>query len=116
MSALASQITGVSIVCSTVGPGADQRKHQSSASLVAQKASNAENVSGIWWRHHGDWNPMDPIHIKQIMRYTFPYHDVIMTWGVVRVFRDTKCNSRQQMQLINELAGADIVNEAIYSA
>ena len=40
--------------------GADQRKHQSSASLAfvpvtgefpAQRASNAENVS-IWWRHH----------------------------------------------------------------
>ena len=35
--------------------GADQRKHQSSASLTgefpAQMASNAENVS-IWWRHH----------------------------------------------------------------
>ena len=61
MSAMASQITSVSIVCSTVGSGADQRKHQSSASLVfvweftgglpAQKASNAENVF-IWWRHH----------------------------------------------------------------
>ena len=58
-------ITGVSIVCSTVGSGGDQRKHQSSALLVlgvgnspvtgefpAQRASKAENVS-IWWRHHG---------------------------------------------------------------
>ena len=27
MSTMASQITGVSIVCSTVGSGADQRKH-----------------------------------------------------------------------------------------
>ena len=34
MSAMASHITGVSIVCSTVGSGADQRKHQSSASLA----------------------------------------------------------------------------------
>ena len=34
MSATTSQITGVSIVCSTVGSGADQRKHQSSASLT----------------------------------------------------------------------------------
>ena len=51
------------IVYSTVCSGADQRKHQSSASLTfagnspvtgefpAQRASNAENVS-IWWRHH----------------------------------------------------------------
>ena len=34
MSALASQFTSGSIVCSTVGSGADQRKHQSSASLA----------------------------------------------------------------------------------
>ena len=33
MSAMASQITDVSIVCSNIGPGADQRIHQSSASL-----------------------------------------------------------------------------------
>ena len=60
MSALASQITGVSIVYSPVLSSAYQRKHQSPASLVfvkvihrspTQRASNAENVS-IWWRHH----------------------------------------------------------------
>ena len=34
ISAMASEITGVSIVCLTVCSGADQRKHQSSASLV----------------------------------------------------------------------------------
>ena len=34
MSAMASQITGASIVSSTVCSGADQRKHQSSASLA----------------------------------------------------------------------------------
>ena len=64
MSTMASQITSITIVYSTVYTGADQRKHQSSASLAfvwgihrgtgefpAQIASNAENVS-IWWRHH----------------------------------------------------------------
>ena len=35
MSASASQITGVSIVCSIICSGADQRKHQSSASLAS---------------------------------------------------------------------------------
>ena len=60
VSAMASQITGVSIVCSPVCSGADQRKHQSYASLAfvrgttggfpSQRASNAENVS-IWWCH-----------------------------------------------------------------
>ena len=53
MRAVASQISSVSIVCSTVGSGAEKRKHQSSpvtGEFPAQKASNAENIS-IWWRH-----------------------------------------------------------------
>ena len=55
MSTIASHITSLTIVYSTVYPGADQSKHQSSASLAfvwLNMASNAENVS-IWWRHHG---------------------------------------------------------------
>ena len=57
MSAMASQITSVSIVCSTICSGADQRKHESSALLAlcegnppvsggfpSQRANNAENV------------------------------------------------------------------------
>ena len=59
MGAMASEITSLTIVYSTVYSGADQRKHQSSASLAfvgtgelpAQMASDAENVS-IWCRHH----------------------------------------------------------------
>ena len=53
MSTVASQITSLTIVYSSVCSGADQRKHHSSAPLafVAQRVSNAENVS-IWWRHH----------------------------------------------------------------
>ena len=59
MGAVASQITSLTIVYSTVYSDADQRKHQSSASLAfvrgiqfpAQMTSNAEKVS-IWWRHH----------------------------------------------------------------
>ena len=64
MGAMASQITILAIVYSTVYSGADQRNHQNSASLAfvplwnlpltgefpAQLASNAENAS-IWWRH-----------------------------------------------------------------
>ena len=59
-STMASQITSLMIVYSTVYSGTDQRKQQSSASLAfarrmtgefpAQRASNAENVS-IWWHH-----------------------------------------------------------------
>ena len=62
MGAMASQVTSLMIVYSTVYSSADQRKHQKSASLAfmrgihrwpcpAQRASNAENVF-IWWRHH----------------------------------------------------------------
>ena len=61
MGAMASQITSLTNVYSTVHSGGDQRKHQSSASLAgkspvtgelsAQMVSNAENVF-IWWRHH----------------------------------------------------------------
>ena len=64
MGTVASQITSLTTVYSTVWSGADQRKHQSSASLAfvrgnspvtgelsTQMSSNAENIS-IWWRHH----------------------------------------------------------------
>ena len=65
MGAIASQITSLTIVYSTIYSDADQRKHQSSASLAicvgnspgtsefpTQMSSNVENVS-ICWRNHG---------------------------------------------------------------
>ena len=65
MSSMASQITSLKIVYSTIDSDADQRKHQSSASLAFVRGihrwpvnsphkwpCNAGNVS-IWWRHHG---------------------------------------------------------------
>ena len=61
MGTIAFQITSVTTVYSTVYSDAEQRKHQSSASVAfargihrgfpAQMAGYAENVS-IWWRHH----------------------------------------------------------------
>ena len=62
MSAMASQITGVWMVCSTVCSGADQRKHQSSASLVF--------VRGI---HR--W-PLNSPHKGPVTRKRFPFDDV----------------------------------------
>ena len=60
MGAIASQITSLMIVYSTVYSDANQRKHQSSASLAfefpEQMASNAENVS-IWLRNHVKLSP-----------------------------------------------------------
>ena len=61
MGAIVSQITMLTMVYSTVYSDADQRKHQSSASLafvqgihrepVNSPHKRPENVS-IWWRHH----------------------------------------------------------------
>ena len=54
MSAMASQITSISTVCSAACSVAHQTKRQSPALLTfvwGLWASKAENVS-IWWRHH----------------------------------------------------------------
>ena len=64
MWAMASQITSLAIVCSTVYSGADHRKHQSSASLAF--------VRGI---HR--W-PVNSPHKGPVTRKMFPFDDVIM--------------------------------------
>ena len=66
MSAIASQITSLTIVYSIVYSDADQKKSSKlrvtglcvgnspgTGEFPAQMASYAENVS-IWWRHHDD--------------------------------------------------------------
>ena len=65
MGAMASQITSLTIVYSTVHSGADQRKHQSSASLAF--------VRGI---HR--W-PVTSPHKWPVAQKKFPFHDVIMS-------------------------------------
>ena len=56
MTAMASQITSLTVVYSTVYSDADQRKHQSSTSQASvwgiHRDRHAEIVS-ILWRHHG---------------------------------------------------------------
>ena len=64
MSEIASQITSLTIVYSTVYSEADQRKHQSSASLAF--------VRGI---HRG---PGNTLHKWPVTRKMFPLDDVIM--------------------------------------
>ena len=63
MSTMSSQITGVSIVCSMVCSGADQRKHQSSASLAF--------VRGIHRR------PVDSPHKGPVTGKMYRFDDVI---------------------------------------
>ena len=64
MSAIASQITNLTIVYSTVYPGADQGKDQSSASLAF-----------VWGIHRG---PVNSPHKWPVTRKIFPFDDVIM--------------------------------------
>ena len=64
MSVMASQITSLRIVCSTICSGTDQRKHQSSTSLAF--------VTGI---HQC---PLNSLHKGPIMWKMFPFDDVIM--------------------------------------
>ena len=64
MGKIASQITSLTIVYSTVYVDADQRKHQSFASLAF--------VRGI---HQG---PVNCPHKRPVTRKMFPFDDVIM--------------------------------------
>ena len=69
MGEIASQITSLTIVYSTVYSGADQRKQQSSAPLAF--------VRGI---HRGQVNSPDK---GPVTRKMFPFDDVIMPWAVM---------------------------------
>ena len=69
MGTIASQITGVSMVSSTVCSGADQRKQQSSASLAFMRGIH-------WW-------PMNSPHKGPVTRKMFPLDDVIMVHNPV---------------------------------
>ena len=64
MGGIASQITSLTIVYSIVYSDADQRKHQSSASLAF-----------VRWIHRG---PVNSPHKWSVTRKMFPLHDVIM--------------------------------------
>ena len=64
MGAIASQITSVTIVYSAVYSDADERKHQSSASLAF-----------VRWIHRG---PVNSPHKWPVTRKMFPFDDVIM--------------------------------------
>ena len=71
-SAIACQITSLTIVHSTVNSGADQRKHQSSVSLVF-----------VWIIHR--WSVNSP-HKWPVTRKMFPFDDVIITCGAIEAY------------------------------
>ena len=67
MGTMVSQITSLTIVYSTVYSGADQRKHQSPASLAF-----------VWGIHRGSVNSP---HKWPVTRKMFSFDDVIMYWN-----------------------------------
>ena len=71
MGRIASQITSLTIVYSTIYSDAAQRKHQSSASLAF-----------VWVIHR--W-PVNSPHKCPVMRKLFPFDDVIMFLVIIRI-------------------------------
>ena len=91
MGTMASQITSLTIVYSTVYSNADQRKHQRSASLAF--------VRGI---HRG---PVNSPHKWPVTRKVFPFDDVIMiprigSWrSITKLYQNsTSSNSEGRWQ------------------
>ena len=81
MGTVASQITSLTIVYSTVYSGADARKHQSSASLAFMRGIHR-------------W-PVNSPHKCPVTRKTFPFDDVIMTHfsnGLLKSCKNTGCS------------------------
>ena len=72
MDTMASQITSLTIVYSTVYSGADQRKHQSSASLAFVRVIQR--------------GPVNSPHKWPVTRKMFPFDDVIMSTRWVKHF------------------------------
>ena len=64
LSAMASQITSDPVVCSIVGSGADQRKHEGSASLAFMRGIHR-------------W-PVNSPHKRPVTWKVFPFDDVFM--------------------------------------
>ena len=80
MGTIASQITSLTSVYSTVYSGADQSKHQSSASLAF-----------VWGIHRG---PVNSPHKWPVTRKMFPFDDVIMESYIPKCY-NYLCYSKQ---------------------
>ena len=93
---MASQITSPTIVHSVVHPGADQRKHQSSASLAFMRVIHRLPVNSP---HKG------PVTLKM-----FPFGDVIMRKRIFAptAVRQTACPGipTQDQMLLEQLSPA----------
>ena len=105
MGAMASQITSLTIVYSTVYSVEDQRKHQSSASLAF-----------VWGSHR---RPVNSPHKGPVTRKLFPFDDVIMweecsTGSLSDPYSRTKGAYRQGNSLERNAALSKIHNQPAY--
>ena len=115
MSATASQITGVSMVCSTVCSDADKKTSKLrvtglcegnspvTGEFPSQRASNAENVS-IWWRRHVQTR-------RTILLVVIPFHFVPITFSGIwikfqRIFRKMGPCRLQQIKQFQQITAA----------
>ena len=96
MSAMASQITSLTIVYSTVYSGADQRKHQSSSSLAF--------VRGI---HR--W-PVSSPHKGPVTRKMFAFDDVIVVRMEITVYPSNFPHGFRDVVLVVFCTQADTLN------
>ena len=98
---MASQITGVMIVYSTVCWGADQRKHQSSASLAF-----------VWGIHQ--WQVNSPLKMS-VKRKLFPFDDVIMKNIAMKSFiLSASAGSRTRVDCLEGNHGNRYTTDASY--
>ena len=98
MSEMPSQIISVSIVCSTIFAGADQRKHQSSAAPLAF-------VRGIHW-----W-PVNSPHKRPVTRKIFPFDGIIMIKEVyltLNVYIESNHSKTSKHKLCLKLLGCTV--------
>ena len=81
MGAIASKITSLTIVYPTVYLGADQRKHQSSASLAFVRGSHRQPVNSLHrWPVTGKMFPFDDVIMVTQITYTYSTFHKICTW------------------------------------
>ena len=116
---MASQIAGVSIVFSTVCSGADQRKHQSSASLTFVRGIHRWSVNSP---HKGpvtrkmfhlitsSWSSTRRLHLPVPSQIWKTIKDAIMSFFISRNKFSTKRVNLIRLSLLTAWGGYEIFN------
>ena len=128
MNAMASQITSLTIVYSTVHPrhrskkttklrvtGLCVRSSPVTDEFPTQTASNAENVS-IWWRHHANQNFKEEIkHLLWICLLHSPINfvlEILQVQSVDHCLRSVHCSNQngQHMQIHKQSSFCPVIS------